>query len=222
MRALVLSLLLASCSGSTESAGPTADGDVVDGEVVAVDLSPMAYDGSATLDLRTPTGVAVRAEVPARTNLCQAQGLGVLGEIRVGDRVSVRGERSASGVVTPCTDAAHYLRVVEMSSPSSVAVRGVVELGFERSAFYPCDRPGVEWWIVPDPDMSDQIVAIREREAPEGGRGLRLFAEVTVVGDLGDASDLAHLGDYAHRLTVTETREVFYLGRDLDTAPACR
>lgn len=217
MRLLLLSLILGSCTGSVQSAGPT-----VAGEVTAVDLSPMAYDGNATVDVRTAAGETVRVAVPARTNLCQAQGLGTLGEIAVGDRVEVQGERSAEGVVTPCLEATHYLRVVERANPSSRTVRGVYESGFERSAFRPCDRPDEVWWLVPDEAFADRLNAIRQQEAPDGGRGLRLFVEATVIGDLAEGSEFGHLGDYEHQLTVRETRDMVYLGRDLDTPPACR
>lgn len=216
MRTLLLSVLLAGCTGSVQSAAPT-----VAGEVVAVDLSPMAYDGNATLDVRTDAGSTVRVEVPARTNLCQAE-LGALGEIRPGDRVEVTGERSATGVVTPCADPTHSLRVVERGTPGVETVRGVVESGFERSAFRPCDRPGETWWLVPDETFADQLDAIRQREAPDGGRGLRLFVEATVAGALADASEFGHLGDYSRQLTVLDTRDMVYLGHGLDAPPPCR
>lgn len=106
MRTLLLSVLLAGCAGLAPGDGPT-----VSGEVTAVDLSPMAYDGNATLDVRTAAGETVRVEIPARTNLCQADLTGY-GDLRVGDRVAVRGARQASGAVTPCTEPDHYLRRV--------------------------------------------------------------------------------------------------------------
>lgn len=105
MRTVLLSLVLAGCTGSVQSAMP-----VVIGEVIAVDLSPMAYDGNATFDVRTDSET-VRVEIPARTNLCDAE-LGGFSEIAVGDRVEVRGERQASGAVTPCASAGHYVRKV--------------------------------------------------------------------------------------------------------------
>lgn len=105
MRTLLLSLLLAGCTGSVQSSEPT-----VAGEVIAADFSPMAYDGNATIDVRTDSGT-VRVEIPARTNLCQAD-FGAYSEIGVGDRIEVRGERQPSGVVTPCSSPSHYLRKV--------------------------------------------------------------------------------------------------------------
>ena len=110
MRTLLLSLVLAGCTGSVQSAAPT-----VAGEVVAVDLDPWAYDGNATLDVRTEAGETVRVSVPARVNLCPAT-FGSLSEIRPGDRVEVRGERSADGRVTPCAQPDHYLRRVPSGS----------------------------------------------------------------------------------------------------------
>ena len=70
--------------------------------------------------------------------------------------------------------------------------------------------------------FADRFAAIRQQEAPDGGRGLRLFVEATVIGDLAEGSEFGHLGDYEHQLTVRETRDMAYLGRDLDTPPACR
>lgn len=105
MRTLFLSLLLAGCAGPAQNAAPTVSGDVT-----SVDLDPWAYDGSARIEVRTDDGATAVVGVPARINLCAAEGLGEAGQLRVGDRVEVRGERAPEGVVTPCTSADHYLR----------------------------------------------------------------------------------------------------------------
>ena len=156
MRTFLLSLVLAGCTGSVQSAAPT-----VAGEVTAVDVSPWAYDGNATIDVRTKPGETVRVEVPARTNLCQAE-LGAVDEIRAGDRVEVRGEQTADGRVTPCTEPAHYLRVVARAEPGLQTYRGVFESGFETAAFHPCDRPDERWWTVPDESFNAQFDALRQ------------------------------------------------------------
>jgi len=105
MRTLVLSLLLAGCTGSVQNPEP-----MVSGEVTAVDLDPWTYDGSARIEVRTEDGETAVLSIPARINLCEAQGLGDAGQLQVGDRVEVRGERGPDGAVTPCARPDHYLR----------------------------------------------------------------------------------------------------------------
>ncbi len=225
MRLLLLSALLAACTGTAESppadsAGDTADRTVV-GRVVSVDLSPMAYDGNGVVEVQPDGGEAVVAvQIPARQNLCRAA-IDPLDAVMPGDRVEVRGA-PGDGTVTPCEGEGHVFRVVERADPQAGTFRGVFESGFERSAFRPCDRPGEVWWLLSDQGFFDQFDAIRQRHAPDGGRGLRLFVEATVVGELSDAGPFGHLGDYARQIAVTETRDMVYLGRDLDAPPSCR
>ncbi|WP_420456050.1 hypothetical protein [Rubrivirga sp.] len=222
MRLLLFCLLLAGCTGTAEAppAGPAVDRTVT-GRVVAVDLSPMAYDGDALVDVQPDSGGApVKVHVPARQNLCVAS-IDALDAVVPGDRVEVRGA-GGEGIVTPCEGEDHVFRVTERAEPRAGTFRGVFEAGFETSAFRPCDRPGETWWLLSDEAFFDQFDAIRQREAPDGGRGLRLFVEATVVGTLSDAGQFGHLGQYARQLTVTETRDMVYLGRDLDALPSCR
>ena len=56
-------------------------------------------------------------------------------------------------------------------------------------------------------------------EGPVGGEQPHII-ECRRFGHEG--TEFGHLGDYEHQLTVTETRDMVYLGRDLDTPPACR
>ena len=225
MRLLFLAALLAACSAPEAPADGRTAGTTdraYTGRVVSVDRSPMAFDGDALVDVQPDDGSArIVVHVPARQNLCAAT-IDGLGEVAPGDRVEVRGDATRAGTVTPCERADHVFRVVERASPSVETVRGVFESGFERSAFRPCDRPDEVWWLIPDDVLADEVDAIRQREAPDGGRGLRLFVEATVVGERREAGAFGHLGQYAHELRVTETRDVAYLGRDLDAPPACR
>ena len=80
----------------------------VSGEVVSVDLGPMAADGNAVLVLRTAAGER-RVEIPARTNLCRADGLDIALEARPGERLTVTG-REVGGAVVPCADPGHGVR----------------------------------------------------------------------------------------------------------------
>lgn len=107
MRPLLLLVLLVGCGPRSAVPG---SGDLVAGTVVAVDTSPMAYDGDALLRLRIDTGQTLTVRVPARTNLCAAEGLGIVGELRPGDRVEVRGTADAEGNLRPCTEPHHVLQ----------------------------------------------------------------------------------------------------------------
>lgn len=109
MRCIAAALVLvAGCVSPARSDAPAAADRVVEGTVVRVDMDPWAYDGNAVLELATDDG-AVTVEVPARTNLCQASGLGLVGELAAGDRVRVRGAEQSSGVVVPCVSDQHAL-----------------------------------------------------------------------------------------------------------------
>ena len=104
MRLLPALVLLAAC------ASPPVEGGVVRGEVVSVDLAPLAYDGDALVVVRTDGGERT-VRVPARVNVCEAD-LPALDALRPGVRVEARGEAGADGDVTPCTSPDHFLHVV--------------------------------------------------------------------------------------------------------------
>ena len=114
MRPLILGLLLAACSApeapSDASTLGAPDDATVSGEVVSVDLDPLAYDGNAVLILRSEAGEQ-RVEIPARTNLCPAEGLGVALNATPGQRLTVTGTRTPDGTVVPCTSPAHAVRL---------------------------------------------------------------------------------------------------------------
>ena len=82
----------------------------VQGEVLDVDASPMAYDGDAVIRVQTEAGEEVRVLIPARLNLCAAEGLGLYSELEPGDRVEVQGLGQEEASVRPCESESHYLR----------------------------------------------------------------------------------------------------------------
>lgn len=113
MRVLLLSLLLGGCVSQAAPPEPTilADGDrTVEGRVTAVDLEPLAYDGDGRILVELDGGGTATVLVPARSNMCQARGIGSYGDARVDDRIEVRGAVVRGGVL-PCASAAHYFRV---------------------------------------------------------------------------------------------------------------
>ncbi len=106
MRTLLLSLFLAGCTAPAQTESPT-----VSGEITSIDLEPWTYDGSARINIRADDGETAVVGIPARINLCSAD-LGSVGDLEVGDRIEVRGDRAPEGIVTPCTQPDHYLRKV--------------------------------------------------------------------------------------------------------------
>jgi hypothetical protein len=106
-----LPVLFAACHQRIAAEPPPAIA-AVEGVVARVDRDPWAYDGSAVMDLRTDAGGTVRVHVPARMNLCRAQGLEAFATLAAGARVQVAGEAAGPDEITVCAGASHYLRVV--------------------------------------------------------------------------------------------------------------
>ena len=85
----------------------------VEGEVASVDTSPMAYDGNALVVVATTAHGVVTVHLPARRNLCRAQGFELLEVLRPGDRVRVEGLATAAGDISVCQDAADRLQRID-------------------------------------------------------------------------------------------------------------
>lgn len=86
---------------------------VVEGRVVSIDASPMAYDGDAMVVLDSVSHGPLTVHLPARTNLCRAQGLGLLGELRGGDRLQVEGLATGPADITVCQEPSHRLQRID-------------------------------------------------------------------------------------------------------------
>ncbi len=113
--ALVLPLLLiAGCSSSSAPAlfdvGAAA---TVSGTIVDINLDPMAFDGDGVLTIETAAGATARVFVAAQNNLCAAEGLDLIGNLAVGDRIEAVGDAVGSTNVRPCESEGHYLRRIE-------------------------------------------------------------------------------------------------------------
>lgn len=215
----LLSALLGACAGTGD---PLADGGTLRGRVVAVDLSPMAYDGNALVTVTPDGGGAdVVVTIPARQNLCAAT-IEDLDAVAPGDGVEVRGTPGDEGTLTPCESADHVFRVVEQATPGREVVRGVYTTSFEVSAFTPCDRPGETWWLTPNEAFGEALAVIAAEHRSEGARGGRLYVEATVEGTLTPEGTYGHLGSYARELTVTGVRDMVHLATDPDEPPTCR
>ncbi len=106
---------MAGCAATGSAAGPMMVDQrvVVEGQVASVDLSPMAYDGDALVVVTSTTQGDITVHLPARRNLCKAQGLDLMDELKPGDRVRVEGLATGPGEIRLCQDAADRLQRVE-------------------------------------------------------------------------------------------------------------
>lgn len=110
-----LLVMLAACAAPGGTMQPLAADRqaVVEGRVVSVDASPMAYDGDALVVLDSVSHGQLTVHLPARTNLCRAQGLGLLGELRAGDRLQVEGLATGPADITVCQEPTHRLQRID-------------------------------------------------------------------------------------------------------------
>lgn len=83
---------------------------VIEGVVSRVDTSPMAYDGNALVVVSTDAHGTVTVHLPARRNLCKAQGMDLLDTLQAGDRLRVDGTATGPGEVSVCLEASHRLQ----------------------------------------------------------------------------------------------------------------
>lgn len=73
----------------------------------------MTYDGDGLMVLATDTRGTITVHVPARSNLCKAQGLDVFHRVTVGIRIEAVGIMTGPSDLTVCHEATHLLKVVE-------------------------------------------------------------------------------------------------------------
>lgn len=110
-----LLLGLAGCAATGSAARPLAADQrvVVEGQVVSVDTSPMAYDGDALVMVTGTAHGAVTVHLPARRHLCKAQGLELLEELKPGERIRVEGVATGPADIRLCQDAADRLQRID-------------------------------------------------------------------------------------------------------------
>lgn len=83
------------------------------GTVVEINLEAMAVDGDGVITLETEDGETARVFVAAHAGGCAAEGLDLIGELAVGDRVEAAGNAVGGSNVRPCEAENHYLRRVD-------------------------------------------------------------------------------------------------------------
>jgi hypothetical protein len=95
---------------SAPAPGPTR---AVKGEIVAIDLDRIAFDGPALLTIRLEDGAKQDIQVPSfGFGLCAAKdAIADVYGLKVGAAVAVRGEAAEDGAIVPCASADHYLRL---------------------------------------------------------------------------------------------------------------
>ncbi|MEM1056055.1 MAG: hypothetical protein AAGI52_11050 [Bacteroidota bacterium] len=200
---LLVAVLVSACVPRPDPMAQQAPEPIV-GTVERVDLTPMAVDGDAEVTLRTSDGERVEIRVPARQNLCEATGLGMIGSLRAGDRLEVVGAMRGEEIV-PCESATHRLRRPDYSGGT---FEGAFVAGFETSGFRPCEQPEANWWVVPTEDLMAQYRGLPDQST---GRGLGPFARIVVAGELSEPGDRGPFGGWGRELIVTDVVTVEYL-----------
>ena len=111
---ILLAFIVAGCSGSSSEllleTGSTA---TLSGTVVEINLEPMAVDGDGVITIETDDGETARIFVAAPAGSCSAEGLQLIGEVSVGDRVEAQGRVVGGANVRPCEADDHFLRRVD-------------------------------------------------------------------------------------------------------------
>lgn len=108
---LLLSLFLAACSGTGTVELPVGPDVTVRGTVDSIDREPMAVDSDAIITLQSAEG-EMEVLIPARPNLCEAEGLDLFAGLVAGASIEVRGQSLAGGGVRPCLSKRHFLRML--------------------------------------------------------------------------------------------------------------
>ena len=113
--AAALLLGMAGCAATGSAAGPMVVDQraVIEGQVASVDLSPMAYDGDALVVVTSATQGDITVHLPARRNVCKAQGLDLMDELKPDDRVRVEGLTTGAGEIRLCQDVADRLQRID-------------------------------------------------------------------------------------------------------------
>ncbi|QKT03007.1 hypothetical protein HUS23_03880 [Ectothiorhodospiraceae bacterium 2226] len=84
----------------------------LEGRVVAVAATPMFVDGDGEILLQAAAYGRVLIRIPAREQLCQAQGLGVFSSLASGDSVRLTGRVTRPKELTVCVEETHFLEKV--------------------------------------------------------------------------------------------------------------
>ena len=205
MRALLplLALCLAAgACGPRPDPGAAAGDRVVLGEVVSVDLAPMAYDGDAVIRVRAGAET-VRVLVAARMNLCAATGLDLVGALQPGDAVEVVGAVMDDAAVRPCESEGHR---IARQGATVREVEGTFAYGFETSALLPCGETDTYWWV--ESGRSGMLEAYQEMAGPPQGRGLGPYVHVRLLAEVSPEGTYGPLQNHPREIRVREVIEM--------------
>lgn len=107
--AVGLAIAASGCASMPGSAAMQVGRDIAfTGTVASADFAPWAFDGSAVVRVDSPQG-RIAIELPARYNLCKAQGIGGASTLAVGMKVDVNGRVTAPGKVSVCESVSHHI-----------------------------------------------------------------------------------------------------------------
>lgn len=99
--------LLSACTSTTSTEGS------IQGSVTAVNLEQMMVDGPAVITIELADASTQEIRVPSMgINLCASKDIADVYQIKVGDKVEVKGSEGEEGSIIPCESADHFLRVI--------------------------------------------------------------------------------------------------------------
>jgi hypothetical protein len=99
---------------TSDDIATTSNGEV-SGEVISVNTDGVAADGPSHVTIKKPDGSEVVIAIKSMgINLCPAQdSIANPYDLKVGDKVSAKGQVGEDGVIVPCESAEDYLKVTE-------------------------------------------------------------------------------------------------------------
>ncbi|HEY1140341.1 MAG TPA: hypothetical protein VGE88_09070 [Lysobacter sp.] len=109
--AALLAIALAGCATRpAPQAWTVGEEATIEGEILAVDTAPWAYDGNAIVRVATVQQGTVQVQLPARWNRCKAEPLGDVQSLQPHDRIHASGTVIAPDAVLVCAQPQHHLR----------------------------------------------------------------------------------------------------------------
>lgn len=113
----LVALALVSCGldeGNAEHILIIGEETVIKGKIVEIDLTPMYVDGHGTLHISTVERKEIIVSIPSGESQPQAKGLELVGWLKKGDEVEIKGEITEKNGMT-IFKATHYLKKLTLN-----------------------------------------------------------------------------------------------------------
>jgi len=82
----------------------------IQGQVTGLDISPLAYDGAALMNLYVDDGNELEVHFPSGESTCRAD-ISILEQIKNGDRVEILGRMIHENIISVC-DEGQYIKII--------------------------------------------------------------------------------------------------------------